>query len=159
MPTLEELLALDLLTLREHTERAGDTLDPELHASRIRESLLTSQVCAVRRDGELVAYAMLTPESPTSTCWFVLAFNTHPQHRTSAVMFELFQAFFELVKRLGIEELRSNVYKTNTLSMAFHKRLGFRMTKESTKGVEFFTSVAEIADSPAIERTLKKLRT
>lgn len=91
MRTFEELLALDLLTLRDHTERAGDTLDPELHASRLRESLQVSQVCAVRRGDGLVAYAMLRPE--TDSCWFVGAFNTHPLHRTSAVMLELFTLF------------------------------------------------------------------
>jgi L-amino acid N-acyltransferase YncA len=156
MPTIEELLALDLLTLREHTERAGDKLDPQLHALQLRQSLHISQVCAVRREGELVAYAMLSPES--SNCWFVRAFNTHPQHRTSAVMLELFQSFAALVKRLGITELRSNVYKTNRLSMSFHKKLGFRITKENAKGVEFFASVAEMAANPAIERTAKRLR-
>lgn len=156
MPTIQELLALDLLTLREHTERAGDKLDPELHATQLRQSLQISEVCVVRREGELVAYAMLSPES--SGCWFVRAFNTHPHHRTSAVMLELFQAFASLVKRVGIAELRSHVYKTNRLSMAFHHKLGFRITKENEKGVEFFASVAEMAANPSIERTSKRLR-
>lgn len=158
MPTIEELLALDLLTLCEHTERAGDKLDPELHAAQLRQSLQISQVCAVRRQRDLVAYAMLSPESESSGCWFVRAFNTHPQHRTSAVMLELFQAFAALVKRLGITELRSHVYKTNRLSMSFHRRLGFRVTKENAKGVEFFAPVEEIASNRSIERTGKRLR-
>lgn len=156
MPTVEELLALDLLTLREHTERAGDTLDPDSHAVRLEESLQVSQICAVRRAGCLVAYAMLSPES--DSCWFVRAFNTHPAHRTSAVMRELFQEFSAMVARLGITALRSNVYKTNRLSMSFHKRLGFHITRENHKGVEFFISVAEMAVNPAIERVVKKLR-
>jgi L-amino acid N-acyltransferase YncA len=158
MPTIEELLALDLLTLREHTERAGDKLDPELHATQLRHSLQISQVCAVRREGELVAYAMLSPESESPGGWFVRAFSTHPLHRTSAVMLELFQAFAELVERLGITELRSHVYKTNRLSMAFHRKLGFRITKENAKGVEFSASVGELAANPSIERTAKRLR-
>lgn len=158
MHTVEELLALDLLTLREHTERAGDKLDAEVHAAELRRSLQISQVCTVRREGELVAYAMLSPQPESPGGWFVRAFNTHPLHRTSAVMLELFQAFAELVKRLGITELRSHVYKTNRLSMAFHRKLGFRITKENAKGVEFFASVAELAASPAIGRTAKRLR-
>jgi L-amino acid N-acyltransferase YncA len=157
MPTVEELVALDLLTLREHTERAGDQLDPELHAMQLSQSLEISQVCEVRRDGELVAYAMVSPESPTSCGGFVRAFNTHPRHRTSAVMIELFQAFSVLVKRLGITELRSHVYKTNRLSMAFHRRLGFRVAKENAKAVEFFASVAELAARPALRRTARSL--
>jgi len=73
-------------------------------------------------------------------------------------MIELFQAFAALVKRLGITELRSHVYKTNRLSMSFHRRLGFRITKENAKGVEFFASVAAMAANPSIERTSKRLR-
>lgn len=155
MPSVEEILALDLLTLREHTERAGDRIDPEHHVALLRESLQVSQVCAVRRDGRLVAYAMLSPES--DSCWFVRAFGTHPLYRSSAVMLELFQAFAALVERLSITALRSNVYKTNRLSMSFHKRLGFRVTRENDKGVEFFISVAEMMRSPAIARTARKL--
>jgi len=66
MPPASRLLALDLLTLREHTERAGDRLDPELHAAQLRQSLQISQVCAVRREGELVAYAMLSSSRPVA---------------------------------------------------------------------------------------------
>lgn len=105
-----------------------------------------------------MAYAMLSPEAESAGSWFVRAFNTHPQHRTSAVMLELFQAFAVLVKRLGITELRSHVYKTNQLSMSFHHKLGFRITKENAKGVEFFASVAEMAANLSIERTAKRLR-
>jgi len=150
-PTVEEFLALDLLTLREHTERAGDELNAEKHRASIEKSLEGSELCFVRRSGALVAYAMLQPESPT--CWFVTGFNTHPMHRTSPVLRELFSGFAALVQRLGIAELRSNVYKTNRLSMSFHKRLGFRITRENAKGVEFFASVAELAANPSIERT------
>lgn len=158
MPDIEELLALDLLTLREHTERAGDALDREVHAAQLRQSLQISQVCVVRREGALVAYAMLSPESQSAGGWFVRAFNTHPRHRTSAVMRELFEAMAELVARLGITELRSHVYKTNRLSMAFHRKLGFRITRENAKGVEFLASVAELAAAPSIERTARRLR-
>ena len=150
-PTVEEFLALDLLTLREHTERAGDKLNAEKHRASIEKSLEGSELCFVRRSGALVAYAMLQPDSPT--CWFVTGFNTHPMHRTSPVLRELFSAFAALVRRLGITELRSNVYKTNRLSMSFHKRLGFRITRENAKGVEFFASVEELAANPSIERT------
>lgn len=73
-------------------------------------------------------------------------------------MLELFQGFVELLKRLGIKELRSNVYKTNNLSLSFHRRLGFHITRESAKGVEFFISVSEIANNPSIERMSKRLR-
>lgn len=157
IPTVEELLALDILTLREHTERAGDVLDSESHAVQLQQSLQVSQVCSVWREGELAAYAMLSPDSQSSTRWFVRAFNTHPKHRTSVVMLELFQSLAELIKQLGISELRSHVYKTNQLSIAFHRKLGFRISNENTKAIEFFASVEGLVSNPAIERTVKRL--
>ena len=146
MPTLEELLALDLLTLREHTELAGDRIDPETQAAQIRESLKISKVCAVRRGGALVAYAMLSPMDAASS-WFVRAFNTHPAHRSAPVMRDLFRAVAEVVQRERIADLRSHVYKTNRLSMAFHRKLGFQVTKENAKGVEFFATVEQLSAS------------
>ena len=156
MHTVDEFLSLDMLTLREHTARVGADLNEERQRGSLEKLLQTSQVCTVRRQGALVAYAMLQPES--ATCWFVTGFNTHPLHRTSAVMLELFSAFAALVRSLGIVELRSNVYKTNQRSMSFHKRLGFRITRENAKGVEFFTSVAEMTANPSVERMSKRLR-
>jgi L-amino acid N-acyltransferase YncA len=151
MPTVEELLALDLLTLREHTELAGDSIDPERHAANLRESLGFSRTCAVRRNGKLVAYAMLNQVSGSS--WFVRGFNTHPEHRSAPVLRELLHQVTEVALQEGIKELRSNVYKTNRLSMAFHRRLGFCVTQESAKGVEFFATVEDLASNPSIERT------
>ncbi|MCY0386733.1 hypothetical protein OVY01_05675 [Robbsia sp. Bb-Pol-6] len=84
MTTLQEIVALDLLTLRAHTERAGDILDADLHPVRVRGMLERCKVCLVRKATILVAYAALAPES--QTCWFVQAFNTHPSHRTPAVL-------------------------------------------------------------------------
>ena len=149
--TADAILALDQLTLRGHTEQAGDEFDATTHRASIERLLPVSELCAIRRSGELVAYAMLRPES--ATCWFVTGFNTHPMHRTAPVLRELFSALGALVLRLGITELRSNVYKTNRLSMSFHKRLGFHITRENAKGVEFFASVAELAANPSIGRT------
>jgi len=151
MPKLEELLSLDLLTLREHTELAGDRIDPETQAAQIRESLKISRVCSVRRDDALVAYAMLSPME-TASSWFVRAFNTHPAHRTAPVMRDLFQAVAEVVKREGIADLRSHVYKTNRLSMAFHRKLGFQVTRENAKGVEFFATLADLSASKYFAR-------
>jgi ribosomal protein S18 acetylase RimI-like enzyme len=143
MSDVEEFLALDLLTLREHTERAGDRLDPAQQADRLRESLPESELCTVRRHGALVAYAMLRPMAGSS--WFVLGFNTHPAHRSTTVMRELLAALATLAQRKGITDLRSHVYKTNGLSMAFHRRLGFCITKENEKGVEFFATTQDLA--------------
>ncbi|MFM0730329.1 GNAT family N-acetyltransferase [Paraburkholderia sediminicola] len=154
MPTVNEILTLDLLTLREHTERAGDVFDADQHRVRLQASLEDCEVCSVRRAGELVAYAMLRRES--ETCWFVSGLSTHPLHRTPAVMSELLSKLAELAGRTGIVELRSNVYKTNRLSMAFHRKLGFHITRENEKAVEFFASVSTISRRPSIQRAAGK---
>ena len=153
MPTVEELLALDLLTLREHTERAGAQMDPVAHAALLRESLGISRTYSIRRSGALVAYAMLNPVSGAS--WFVRAFNIHPDHRNAAVVKGLLQQVGEAAQREGIADLRSHVYKTNRLSMAFHRKLGFRITKENDRVVEFFATVGELAGNRSVERVVR----
>lgn len=154
MPTIDEILALDLLTLREHTERAGDVFDADQHRLRLQASMDVCAVCSVRQADALVAYAMLRPES--ETCWFVSGLNTHPLHRTPVVMSELLSKLAELADRMGIVELRSNVYKTNRLSMAFHRKLGFQITRENEKAVEFLAAVSTIGRRPSIQRVVAK---
>lgn len=149
-PCLDEILALDELTLREHTKRAGDIFDLDVHRARLETSLLISEVCSVRREGKLVAYAMLRPES--AACWFVGAFGTHPSHRTSAVLVELLAKVAALANKRGIAELQSHVYKTNRLSIVFHRRLGFRATRENDKAIEFAAAIHELATQPAVRR-------
>lgn len=72
---------------------------------------------------------MLKPVSGAS--WFVRAFNIHPDHRNASVVKGLLQQVGEAAKRADTAELRSHVYKPNLLSMAFHRKLGFRITKEN----------------------------
>lgn len=142
MPQAQEILTLDLLTLRDHTEQAGDTLDPERLRESIERLLPLSEVAAVRREGALVAYAMLQPQQDGH--WFVTGFNTHPAHRSAPVFKSLFGQLMAIAARRGIASLGSHVYKTNRPSMAFHARLGFQVTRENAKGVEFTASVEEL---------------
>jgi L-amino acid N-acyltransferase YncA len=150
LPSVDELLALDALTLREHTERAGDVFDVGEHRAKLQNSIRINEVCSVRRDGKLVAYAMLRPDS--GACWFVGAFCLHPLYRTYAVMTELLGRIATLANERGISELKSHVYKTNRLSIAFHRKLGFQVTRENDKGFEFFIGIRELASMPVIRR-------
>jgi ribosomal protein S18 acetylase RimI-like enzyme len=155
VPQVHEILDLDLLTLREHTDRAGDQLDPAGLRKSIEASLPISEVAVVRRQGVLVAYAMLQPLEAGQ--WFVTGFNTHPEHRSASVFRALFRQLLDIASRRGIASLRSNVYKTNRLSMAFHARLGFQVTRENAKGVEFTATVPELlARSRLVDRTLRQ---
>lgn len=157
MPTVEELLALDLLTLREHTELAGDVFDPEGQRRAIETSIAVSELASVRREGRLVAYAMLRPQ--VAGRWFVTGFNTHPAHRSAPVFRELFAQISTVAARHGITSLRSNVYKTNRLSMAFHRRLGFKVTRENDKGVEFTASVADLGATVSVRQSVTRAPT
>lgn len=151
MSHLDELMALDMLTLREHTELAGDVMDPGQHRGMLEQSLALSEVVRVVREGALVAYAMLQPQEDGR--WFVTGFNTHPRHRDAAVFRDLFHALSSLAQRRAISSLRSNVYRTNRLSLAFHRRLGFKVTRENAKAIEFTVDVAALMlASPALRR-------
>jgi GNAT superfamily N-acetyltransferase len=151
MPDLEAIVALDLMTLREHTERAGDILDAATHRQSLKKLLAASEVIEVRREDILIAYAMLCPQEEGR--WFVLGFNTHPLHRDGSVFRALFAQLAQLAQRRSITSLRSNVYRTNRLSMAFHRRLGFKVTRENSKGVEFTADMRDlISASPALRR-------
>ena len=152
MINVDEVLALDLLTLREHTELAGDVFNAVTQRLLLEQSIGTAEVVTVRRNGTLIAYAMLRPQEDEGR-WFVLGFNTHPTHRNATVFRELFTQIASLARRCSISSLRSNVYRTNRLSMAFHKRLGFTVTRETSKGVEFTASLDDLAlASPALQR-------
>jgi GNAT superfamily N-acetyltransferase len=139
---IDEILALDLLTLRDHTELAGDVLEERKHRNAIANTLSVSQLLAVHRAGKLAAYASLQPQD--EGCWFVTGFNTHPSHRTASVFKELFAQIGALARQHRITSLRSHVYKTNRLSLAFHRRLGFEVTKENSKAVEFHATFAKL---------------
>lgn len=150
--SVDELLALDLLTLREHTERAGAMLDPRRHADLLRQSLRDAQLCTVRRHGALLAYAMFTPEAGGSG--FVQAFCVHPGHRTPAVFRELMGALLGRAHALHLTSLRSHVYRTNTLSLAFHQALGFRISREGAQAVELTATLAALQSHPRLQRLL-----
>jgi GNAT superfamily N-acetyltransferase len=151
---VDEILALDLLTLRNHTEQAGDALDERRHHNAIANTLSVSKLIAVRGNGALVAYASLQPQE--DGCWFVTGFNTHPSHRSASVFRELFAEISALARQHRITSLRSHVYKTNRLSLAFHRRLGFEVTKENAKAVEFHATFAKLGANSFVERSGKQ---
>ena len=157
--SLEDVLAMDLLTLREHTTRAGDVLDAELHRQRLTASLSVSEFCSVRQDGRLVAYALFRPEHEGSGAGmhFVSGLCIHPAFRTPSIILELCRVMLDRLRACGVQCLRSNVYRTNARSVAFHRKLGFRVTRENDKGLEFTGSVDEIVASPTFRRMAARI--
>ncbi len=143
---LDELVALDLLTLRAHTEQAGDALDEAPLRLALAKTLAVSESAVVRRDDRLLAYALLQPQPSEAEPdrWFVTGFNTHPAHRSAPVLLALFGQMAALVRRHGIGSLHSHVYKTNRASVAFHRRLGFDVLQENAKAFAFAARVTDL---------------
>lgn len=153
---IDEYLHIDVLALRAHTEEAGDQLDETEHRARLARSFAISEICEVRRRGVVLAYAMLRPKA--HGVWFVTAFNVHPNNRTPGVFAALAAEFIAKLQHHGISEIQSNVYRTNIRSMKLHRRLGFIITRENEKGVEFTASAATILTNPVVAR-IKELST
>lgn len=132
---MNEYMELDNLTLRTHTERAGGRLDLELLEKSRGDARKIDCFFEERVHDKLAAYATISEKD--TGIWFVLMFNTHPAFRTKNVFFSLFKKILDRVNQSGGKCLQSNVYKENELSVRFHERLGFRVTKENDIGVEF----------------------
>ena len=97
---------------------------------------------------------MLQPQESGS--WFVTGFNTHPAHRSSPIFRELFGQISAVAERCGITSLRSHVYKTNLRSVAFHRRLGFQVTRENAKAIEFTASLTDLTANPSVKGASRK---
>jgi ribosomal protein S18 acetylase RimI-like enzyme len=132
---MNEYMALDDLTLRLHTEKSGAKLDLEILEKSRYTAKKSDCFFEERVDGKLAAYATIIEKE--EGIWFVLMFNTHPSFRTPKVFLSLFR---KILKRMSLSEgkcLQSNVYKENNLSVKFHERLGFKITKENDIGIEY----------------------
>lgn len=149
---IAELLALDNLTLRAHTEQAGDRYDVFEQTERLRESLRSAELCQVRRRGELVAYALIGEQGPGRG--FVRGFCVHPHHRNAAVMAELLRQLLTACAAYAWSELHSHVYKTNQASLDFHQRLGFATVAENAKAFAFKAHIDQLAEQPLLRRLM-----
>jgi ribosomal protein S18 acetylase RimI-like enzyme len=152
LPSADEILKLDLLTLSDHTKQAGDTLDRETYRDEVVARLNSSEVISLRQDGALIAYATLHAQE--DGCWFVSGFNTHPGHRSAPVFRQLFSQLLVLAQKRDIKAFRSHVYKTNRLSIAFHQRLGFSIARGNDKGIEFYIGIESLRAGKLMNHTI-----
>ncbi len=132
---MEEILALDMLTLPAHTHAAGDEFSEASHRAALAQVLPKSEVIKIHRHGRLAGYAYLWPKG--GGLWHVGGFTVHPDFRTGRVLRRLLAKIEALAKAKGIAELQSHVYKTNPRSLALHRRLGFVEFEENEKGFAF----------------------
>lgn len=141
-PTINEILDLDALTLKDHTEKAGDEFDETEHKLKVQELLESSCVFWVRRQSKLMGYSA-TRELDKGH-WIIYAFNLHPHSNRGVVMKSLLTKNLDfLIQRQAIT-LTSHVYKTNRLSIDFHDKLGFKVRRENEKAVEYHAHIEDI---------------
>jgi RimJ/RimL family protein N-acetyltransferase len=138
-PSIEEVLALDLLVLR---SPEGGSLDPQAHRVALETSIPRSEWAIIRRDGRLVAYGYLWPLADQT--WFVGGLAIHPEHRNAAVTAALGREMSALVKRLGATRLESHVRRDNVLSLRLHRRLGFAVGQENDRAIAFSADSATL---------------
>lgn len=132
---MEEILALDMLTLHAHTVAAGDVFDEASHRAALEKVLPKSEIIRIYREDRLAGYAYLWPKG--GGLWHVGGFAVHPDFRFGRVIADLLAAITDFAWREGILELQSHVYKTNPRSVALHRRLGFEVIDEHAKGLAF----------------------
>jgi ribosomal protein S18 acetylase RimI-like enzyme len=141
---MEEILALDMLTLRAHTLAVGDEFTTERHRAALVAVLPKSKIVKIHRSATLAGYTYLWPKG--GGLWFVGGVGIHPDFRFGRVIAQLLAEIKTLAEHEGITELQSHVYKTNQRSIALHQRLGFKFIQENQKGLAFSLKLADNAN-------------
>ncbi len=70
-------------------------------------------------------------------------FVVHPQHRNKVVLTSLFTQLARFIRKNSVQKIVSNVFRNNTLSVNFHQRLGFVITRENELRYEFQLTINE----------------
>jgi ribosomal protein S18 acetylase RimI-like enzyme len=138
-PALEDVLALDVLCLR---DAEGGSLDAARHRELLAQSLPRSEWAVVYRDGILVAYGYLWPKQ--DGVWFVGGLAIHPDYRGAATVRALADAMRALISRTGALRLESHVRRDNRESQRLHRRLGFVVVQESDRATAFTADCTEL---------------
>lgn len=135
MITVDEILEIDRLVLRNRNKVGSPEIDIAAHRLAVEASKAKSKYSVVRRDGKVAAYGYLWPLD--EQMWFVGGIAIHPNHRNPSVFRELAQSLNDLIVRNCIGALRSNVFKENKASVDLHRHLGFEVTRQMDVGFEF----------------------
>jgi L-amino acid N-acyltransferase YncA len=135
MITIDEMLEIDRLVLRDHCQGGSPLIDLETHRAVLEKSKSKSQFAVVRRKGAVAAYGYLWPLE--KNMWFVGGIAIRPNCENPSVIRGLAARILSIVEQNDIRALRSNVFKANGASVNLHSRLGFVVTQSSDIGFEF----------------------
>ena len=141
---IDEIIALDALTLSSHTIAATGAFDLAAHRASLEARLAEDvELVCIHRQDRLVAYGLYGshPQAAAGD-YFVYMLITHPDHRNAATLRRLWLASRIVFERRGVQQLISHVYRTNPLSIAMHERLGFTRRKENPLAIEFVATLS-----------------
>jgi ribosomal protein S18 acetylase RimI-like enzyme len=89
----------------------------------------TNTSFVIEKDGELIAFLIgfLSPAKPKEG--YIHFAGVHPDHRRVGMGKFLYQRFFEICKENQRDTIRACTSPVNKGSIAFHKKIGFDITK------------------------------
>ncbi|GAB6263503.1 GNAT family N-acetyltransferase [Photobacterium sp. R1] len=138
---MNEYLKLDLLTLAQLSQDAGKPIDEALYLKSLHKADQDELLFECRKQGLLQGY--FTLRKLDESTWFIPMFVVHPKHRNKVVLTSLFTQLARFIKKNSVQKIVSNVFRNNTLSVNFHQRLGFVITRENELGYEFQLTINE----------------
>ncbi len=83
----------------------------------------------IEQDGELVAFLIgfISQSEPDEA--YIHFVGVHPDHRKDGLARSMYERFFALARARGAREVHCITSPVNTVSIAFHKRLGFEVSE------------------------------
>ncbi len=132
---MEEIVALDMLTLTAHTRAAGAAFTEGSHRAALAQVLPISEIIKVHRQGRLAGYAYLWPKN--GGLWHVGGFAVHPDFRAGRVLGALLEKVEALALAEGIAELQSHVYKTTCGHWRYIDGWGLWKLMKTKRGLPF----------------------
>ncbi|MGI0117886.1 GNAT family N-acetyltransferase [Zooshikella sp. RANM57] len=142
---MKEYLDLTELTLNGISIEAGRPIDGKVYLDSLVNAKELGCLFDVYSNKKLLAYATLKDLGEGK--WFVLMFVIHPRYRHKRVFLELFYKIIKHLISVKAKILVSNVFKVNKLSVAFHKKLGFKVTREADIGYEYTLALDDLDTS------------
>ncbi|TLS38235.1 GNAT family N-acetyltransferase [Pseudalkalibacillus caeni] len=98
------------------------------------------------KEGELVAFLIGFISQSKKGEAYVHFIGVHPSYRKKGLAFDLYNRFFEAVKKKGCSKVRCVTSPVNKNSIAFHKKFGFLV--EPGNGKSDGVSVTKNYDGP-----------
>lgn len=141
---VEEMAALDHLTLIDHYQRAYGRGDETWLRERHTEVLSRGgRIIAEHLDRRLAGYVLLAPTAPDT--WEIAAINIHPWYRRTGLYRRLLTRTLAHLLSHGAHTLTSHVLPGHEVSMRFHEKLGFERASEDATGWRYRIEVPRFA--------------